>query len=160
MLKTLCITVAGTLVLAGCATGTTNIASSKTTPNADTAGRAVAITMNEKSDSKHLLDGTTIDWIYNSSGSGMILSFENGLAQYEWVTGARKGRSAKGIPYQSRKIGDDMYLINWVQPEKPDFITLIFDFKNNAAFSSGLIGYGTDRQKNLFLDGTINSAVR
>lgn len=113
----------------------------------------------DKSD-EHLLDGTTIVWTYNSSGSGMRLSFENGVAQYEWITGSRKGRSAKDIPYKSRKIGDEMYLINWVQPEKPDFITLIFDFKNNVAFSSGLIGYGTERQRNLFLDGTVNSVDR
>lgn len=109
---------------------------------------------------KHLLDGISIDWTYTSSGSGMLLSFENGLAEYEWISGSRKGRSAKDIPYQSRKIGDDMYLLNWVQPEKPDFITLIFDFKNNTAYSSGLIGYGTERQRNLFLDGIINSVER
>lgn len=106
----------------------------------------------------HFLDGSTIVWNYTKSGSGMNLSFENGLAQYEWITGPRKGRSAKDIPYQSREILKGMYLVNWVQPEKPDFITLIFDFNNNTVFSSGLIGYGLDRQINLFQDGTIQSA--
>lgn len=107
----------------------------------------------------HLLDGTSIEWAY-TSGAGMILSFDNGLAQYEWITGARKGRSAEDIPYKSREIGDNVYLINWVQPEKPDFITLIFDFNENLVFSSGLIGYGTERQKNLFLDGTVQRLKR
>ena len=108
----------------------------------------------------HLLDGTTINWTYRISGSGMTLSFENGLAQYEWIKGSRKGRTAKDIPYQSREISDNVFLLNWVQPEKPDFITLIFDFNKNVAFSSGLIGYGTDRQRNLFLDGTVESVVQ
>lgn len=108
----------------------------------------------------HLLDGMTIDWTYRVSGSGMNLSFKGGLARYEWTSGARKGRKAQDIPYKSRMIGDDMYLINWVQPEKPDFITLIFDFKNKSAFSSGLIGYGMERQVNLFLDGTIERVDR
>ena len=53
-----------------------------------------------------------------------------------------------------------MILMNWVQPEKPDFITLIFDFNKNLVFSSGLIGYGTERQKNLFMDGAIDSVMR
>ena len=111
-------------------------------------------------DNKHLLDGTNIIWTYTSSGSGMTLTFENGLASYEWIKGSRKGRSAKDIPYQAREISDNVFLLNWVQPEKPDFITLIFDFNQNIAFSSGLIGYGTDRQRNLFLDGFIESVNR
>ncbi len=113
----------------------------------------------QDADNPHLLDGTTIDWTY-TSGAGMLLVFEDGLARYEWVSGPRKGRSANDIPYQSREIGEDMVLINWVQPEKPDFITLIFDFGKKTAFSSGLIGYGTDRQRNLFLDGVINKVER
>lgn len=109
---------------------------------------------------QHLLDGTTINWTYNKSGSGMVLIFEDGLARYEWVIGARKGRSAKDIPYQAREISDGVFLLNWVQPKKQDFITLIFDFNQNVAFSSGLIGYGTEKQRNLFQDAVINSVER
>ena len=121
---------------------------------------AVSSVNAEEKNNEHVLDGTTINWTYNSSGSGMTLSFDNGMAQYEWITGSRKGRSAKDIPYKSREINDGVYLINWVQPEKPDFITLVFDFNKNAVFSSGLIGYGTERQRNLFLDGTVDSVKR
>lgn len=143
--------------LAGCGSSVEANSSEK----AQQVVQASTITADDiKAENKHILDGTTIDWTYRVSGSGMILSFENGLAEYEWVRGSRKGRRADNIAYQSRKIGDDMYLINWVQPEKPDFITLIFDFKNNVAFSSGLIGYGTERQKNLFMDGFVHSVER
>lgn len=114
----------------------------------------------QQSDSEHELDGSRILWSYTASGAGMALSFDDGLARYEWIKGARKGRHASDIPYRSREISNGVYLVNWVQPEKPDFITLIFDFNSNLVFSSGLIGYGTDRQKNLFLDGVIESAVR
>lgn len=106
---------------------------------------------------EQVLDGTTINWSYVFNGSGMTLSFEDGLAQYKWITGSRKGRSAKDIPYRSREINDGVYFINWVQPEKPDFITLLFNFNENTVYSSGLIGYGTDRQRNLFLEGVIES---
>lgn len=153
MWSKLSLTGATVILLVGC----NAVTSTKSTTPSEPAVSSAIVNYDNK---EHLLDGTTIDWSYTSSGSGMILSFESGLAQYEWVTGARKGRKAQDIPYKSRKIGDDVYLVNWVQPEKPDFITLIFDFKRNVAFSSGLIGYGTDRQKNLFLDGVVNSVKR
>ena len=106
---------------------------------------------------EQVLDGTTIIWSYSSSDATMEVSFENGLARYEWIAGMRKGRGDQDIPYNSRQISEGVYLINWVQADKPDFISMIFDFNNKLMFSSGLIGYGTDRQKNLFLSGTISS---
>ena len=108
----------------------------------------------------HILDGTTIDWTYDNSEARMLVSFENGLAKYEWIAGARKGNSDKEIPYNSRELTEGVFLMNWVQPQKPDFISMIFDFNTNKAYSSGLIGYGTERQKNLFLSGVVNSDER
>ncbi|MEP3889499.1 MAG: hypothetical protein ABJN69_03470 [Hellea sp.] len=161
MFERLCVSVVLGLSLGGCASSVSDKASGNIPTNVEKISTSVADpTNNNVKISDHLLDGMTINWSYNSSSSGMLVSFENGLAQYEWITGPRKGRSDQDIPYKSRKIGADIYLINWVQPEKPDFITLIFDFKNNTVFSSGLIGYGTDRQKNLFLDGTIKIVER
>ena len=39
----------------------------------------------------HSLDGTSIDWNYNDSEARMVVSFSNGLGEYEWVAGGRKG---------------------------------------------------------------------
>ncbi len=110
-----------------------------------------------QADNEQVLDGTTIVWSYDNSDATMDVSFANGLARYEWIAGMRKGRGDQDIPYNSRQISEGVYLINWVQADKPDFISMIFDFNNKLMFSSGLIGYGTDRQKNLFLSGTISS---
>ncbi|WP_026942207.1 hypothetical protein [Hellea balneolensis] len=150
MLRSLFITSAAALILAGCTE----------TPPITEQGEEMSKANVSVADVGLFLDGTTIDWMYPSSGARMILSFENGLAQYEWIAGARKGNVVTGIPYQSRQISDNVYLLNWVQPEKPDFITLIFDFNENVAFSSGLLGYGTERQRNLFLNGVIYSVER
>lgn len=48
-----------------------------------------------------------------------------------------------------------MFLVNWEQSQKPDYITMIFDFNNNLMHFSSLIGYGTDRQRRVFLSGIL-----
>ncbi|WP_299154970.1 hypothetical protein [uncultured Tateyamaria sp.] len=117
-----------------------------------------AIAQSEKNE--HVLDGTTIDWSYDANGARMVLSFEDGMAQYEWVAGRRAGNSAKDIPYRSREMSDGLFVLSWDQSARPDFITLIFDLNRNIMSSTGLIGYGTDNQRNLFQAGTVHSAKR
>ncbi len=109
---------------------------------------------------EHILDGTTINWSYTANGAAMILTFEDGLASYEWVRGRRAGNSASDIPYRSREMADGVFLVSWDQADRPDFITLVFDFDENIMASTGLIGYGTDDQRNLFQDGIVESVER
>ena len=108
---------------------------------------------------EHLLDSTSFNFHYQT-GSGLNVSFEGGLARYEWIAGPRKGNKAQDISYRSRKIGDEMYLVNWDQSDKPDFITMIFDFNKNLMHSSSLIGYGTERQRIVFLAGILEHVKR
>lgn len=105
---------------------------------------------------EHVLDGSTIDWSYDANGARMILSFEAGLARYEWIEGRRAGNKAQDIPYRSREMSDGLFVVSWDQADRPDFITLIFDFNENVMASTGLIGYGTDNQRNLFQNGTVH----
>lgn len=109
---------------------------------------------------EHVLDGTTIDWSYDANGARMLLTFEDGKAQYEWIAGQRAGNSAKDIPYRSREMRNGLFIVSWDQAARPDFITLIFDFEASIMSSTGLIGYGTDNQRNLFLGGTVHSVER
>ncbi len=108
----------------------------------------------------HSLDGTSIDWTYNNSEARMVVSFDNGLGSYEWIAGGRTGNSDSSIPYSAREISPDIFLMSWVQADRPDFITMIFDFNSMTIATTGLIGYGTDRQRSLFMDGVINSVDR
>jgi len=108
----------------------------------------------------HSLDGTSIDWTYNNSEARMIVSFEGGLGNYEWIAGGRTGNSDSSIPYSAREISPDIFLMSWIQADRPDFITMIFDFKSMTIATTGLIGYGTDNERQLFMDGVINSVDR
>lgn len=108
----------------------------------------------------HVLDGTQIDWTYTDSDARMVVSFEGGLGQYEWIAGGRTGNSDEDIPYSSREISPNVFLMSWIQADRPDFITMIFDFNNMTISTSGLMGYTKDDPRFLFLDGTINSFDR
>ncbi len=108
----------------------------------------------------HILNGTTVEWTYNNSDARMVVSFANGLGNYEWVAGARKGNSDSEIPYSSREISPDIFLMSWIQADRPDFITMIFDFNAMTIATTGLIGYESDNERMLFMDGVINDVKR
>ena len=94
---------------------------------------------------EHLLDGVDFEYFYQTGG-GLRISFAEGLLGYEWIVGPRKGNKASNIPYQSRKIGDDLFLVNWQEKDKPDFVTLVIDLEQNVMYSSAILRYGTDQE--------------
>lgn len=108
----------------------------------------------------HSLDGVSIDWSYNNSEARMVVSYAEGLGEYEWIAGPRKGNNDRKIPYSAREISPNIFLMSWIQEARPDFITMIFDLNAMTIATTGLIGYGTDNERLLFLDGVINSVKR
>ncbi len=108
----------------------------------------------------HILNGTTVEWTYNDSDARMVVSFADGLGQYEWVAGRRKGNTDSEIPYSSREISPNIFLMSWIQADRPDFITMIFDFNAMTISTTGLIGYKSDNERFLFMDGVINDVER
>ncbi|WP_420863223.1 hypothetical protein [Algirhabdus cladophorae] len=108
----------------------------------------------------HNLDGTEVNWTYNNNDAQMIVSFAGGLAEYEWIAGAPKGNSDSEIPYSSREIAPNVYLMSWVQDGRPDYITMIFNFNDMTIATTGVLRPGTDEERRLFLDGVINSVDR
>ncbi len=104
--------------------------------------------------SEHLLDGTSMEYHYQN-GSGISIKFYDGMLYYEWITGPRKGNMGKDIPYRSRKIGDKMYIVNFHEKQKPDFVTLIFNLNENVMYSSAILRYGTEKEKVSFSGGII-----
>jgi len=108
---------------------------------------------------EHLLDGTSMDYYYQN-GSGISVKFYDGKMQFKWITGPAKGNMGKDLPYRSRKIGDEMYIVNFQQTQKNNFITLVFNFKQNVMCASNLLGYGTDKEKIGFQGGIIEHVKR
>lgn len=107
----------------------------------------------------HVLDATSFEYYYED-GSGLTIAFYDGLLRYQWIVGPRKGNQAKDIPYQSRKIGGDIYLVNWHEPEKPDFVNLIINLKKNFLYSGAILRYGTSNEMIHFKEATIKNVKR
>jgi|TARA_B110000263_G_C15252227_1_gene484684 hypothetical protein len=107
---------------------------------------------------EHLLDGYSLNLQYQS-GDAIHLEFYEGMGKYQWITGRNKGKGDQDIPYRSRKIGDDLYLLNWHETDKKDYLTVVFDFKNMVVYNSIIIGYENNPerpQKTVFLGGIID----
>ena len=103
---------------------------------------------------EHLLNGTSMNYYYQNGG-GIHLELYNGMLKYEWIVGPRKGNGNKDLPYSSRKIGDKMYIVSWLEASHPDYTTLIFNFNNNVMYSSGIFRFGTKNQFTRFDGGII-----
>ena len=118
------------------------------------------VALAQKGTGSHILNGTTVEWTYNNSDARMVVSFADGLGQHEWVEGRRKGNSDSEIPYSSREISPNIFLMSWIQADRPDFITMIFDFNAMTIATTGLIGYKSENERFLFMDGVINDVKR
>ena len=103
---------------------------------------------------EHLLNGTSMNYYYQNGG-GIHIEFYEGMLKYKWIVGPRKGNGNKDLPYSSRKIGDKMYIVSWLEASHPDYTTLIFNFNNNVMYSSGIFRFGTKGQFTRFDGGII-----
>ncbi len=103
---------------------------------------------------EHLLDGTSMNYYYQNGG-GIHIGFYDGMLKYEWIVGPRKGNKNQDLKYLSRKIGDKMYMVSWLEESHPDYTTLIFNFNNNVMYSTGIFRFGTKDQFIRFDGGII-----
>lgn len=108
----------------------------------------------QEKQSEHLLDGTSMEYYYQT-GMAIHLELYGGMLKYKWIAGPRKGKGNQDLPYKSRKIGDKMYLVSWLEESHPDYMTLIFNFNNNVMYSSGILRFGTKDQFTVFDGGII-----
>jgi len=108
----------------------------------------------EEKQAEHLLDGTSMKYYYQNGG-GIHIEFYDGKLKYKWIVGPRKGNGNKGLKYSSRKIGERMYIVAWLEASHPDYTTLIFNFNNNVMYSSGIFRFGSENQFTRFDGGII-----
>ncbi|MCM4158251.1 hypothetical protein, partial [Gramella sp. AN32] len=107
---------------------------------------------------EHFLDGYSLNFQYQD-GTALHMEFYNGKAKYEWVAGPATGNGNTDIPYRSRKIGNELYLINWQETDKKDYLTLVFDFEKMLMHSSIIVGYENKPErplKTVFKSGIID----
>ncbi|WP_366185867.1 MoaF N-terminal domain-containing protein [Flavobacterium ovatum] len=111
---------------------------------------------------EHYLDGYSLNFQYQN-GTALHMEFYDGMAKYEWISGPSKGNGNKDIPYRSSKIGNDLYLINWHEVDKKDYLTIVFDFEKMTMHSSIIVGYENKPERTLktvFKRGVIDHLKR
>ncbi|WP_139955990.1 MoaF-related domain-containing protein [Flavicella sediminum] len=111
---------------------------------------------------EHFLDGYSFNFQYQN-GTAIHMEFYKGKAKYEWLLGPGKGNGNSDIPYRSRKIGNDLYLVNWHEVGLKDYLTIVFDFNNMTVHSSIIIGYENKPERTLktvFRSGVIDHLKR
>ncbi|MCG1036690.1 MoaF-related domain-containing protein [Polaribacter sargassicola] len=83
------------------------------------------------------------------NGTAIHMEFNEGKAEYEWIAGPAKGNGNSDISYRSRKIGENLYLINWHETGIKDYLTIVFDFDKMIVHSSIIIGYENKPERTL-----------
>ena len=97
---------------------------------------------------EHFIDGYSFNYQYQD-GKAIHMEFYNGKAKYEWINGPRKGKGNTDIPYRSRKIGDNLYIVNWHETGIKDYLTIVFDFEKMMIHSSIIVGYENKPERKL-----------
>ncbi|MDW5288725.1 MoaF-related domain-containing protein [Formosa sp. PL04] len=97
---------------------------------------------------EHLLDGYSMNFQYQN-GTAIHMAFSNGKAEYKWLVGPGKGNGNQDISYRSLKIGENLYLINWHEIDKNDYLTIVFDFDKMIVHSSIIVGYKNEAKRPL-----------
>jgi hypothetical protein len=88
------------------------------------------------------LAGTELTYHYDGGRKYHVRFAEDTIS---WLRLDVPGRSwESGTPYIARKIGDNLYYVNWHRPERTEFITILFDFNKRVMYTSALLE-GKDR---------------
>ena len=89
---------------------------------------------------EHLLDGIAFAFQYQNSGA-MDVVFEAGQITYKWIAGRNADEPTQSYPYKSRKLDTDIYLVNWHEADKKNFVTMVYNFKSNTCAVSVISKY-------------------
>jgi len=101
----------------------------------------------------HLLDGTSIDYVYETMG-GVHVDLSDGQFQWHWASG-----NTGSAPYQARKIGDKIYMVNFKVAGSSNFVTIVFDFDKKVFYTSALLDPKTEKEQVLFESGVIKQST-
>jgi hypothetical protein len=101
----------------------------------------------------HLLDGTKIDYVYQTVGA-VHVNLSNGQFQWHWATG-----DTGSAPYRARKIGGNIYMVNFKVAGSSNFVTIIFNFDKKVFYTSALLDPKTKKEQVLFESGVIKQST-
>jgi MoaF N-terminal domain len=96
-----------------------------------------------------LLDGTSVYYVYKTVG-GVHVELSNGQFRWHWDSG-----NTGSAPYQARKIGDKIYLVNFKVAGSSNFVTIVFNFGKKVFYTSAILDPKTQKEQVLFETGPI-----
>jgi hypothetical protein len=105
----------------------------------------------------NLLDGTSMDYFYQN-GSAVHAQFTDGNFQFEWFLGPNKGATGS-CTYQSRKIGDKLYMVGFSYEPTKAYVTIVFNFNQMMFSTSAWLMAGTEQEIAWFEAGIIEKLI-
>lgn len=105
--------------------------------------------------SEQLLEGLSFNYQYQNQ-TAIHIAFVDKKLKYKWILGPNKDKPERTFSYESRKLANGIYLVNWHEAELKNFITLVFNFNTNTVSSSVIVRYGTENQFTTFDAGFID----
>jgi hypothetical protein len=120
---------------------------------------AISAPVRAQEDGAASLPNLEIEYTYEELGT-VVLRLGDGVLGYVWKTGAGAGNQASNMPYQSRKIGEQLYLVNWHDVEKEDYVVLVIDLGALLVHGSALWAYETEHMGSFFGKATISRVER
>lgn len=102
------------------------------------------------------IDGNSVTYNYPDLGTVKI-DFNDGLLTYEWTEGQFAGIKRDGFPYQSKLIGDKIFMFSWLEKPHYTFVTVVLNLGQNTMQSSAISNPQTEQEMSLFHSGNILS---
>lgn len=120
---------------------------------------APAIASDNLEKEEHLLDGTSFTFQYQNAGA-MDVSFSNGQLTYKWIAGRNADEPEQSYSYKSRKLDSDLYLVNWHEHDKQNYVTMVYNFKSNTCAVSVISKYASEKPFMGFQAGVIEHVTK
>ncbi|MDM9632676.1 hypothetical protein [Robiginitalea aurantiaca] len=106
----------------------------------------------QEANSENLLEGTTLDYYQN--GSAVDAKFADSNFHFKWFLAPNLGENGS-CGYQSRRIGDKLYLVSFSYEPSKAYVTIVFNFNQMVFSTSAWIMPGTEEEMALFEAGII-----
>lgn len=104
-------------------------------------------------------DNIELDYTY-SGGGRITATLEKGLVRYRWLSGPFQGVEERDLKYQSKRIDEEAFVVNWHDKVNFNFVTLFIDLANKLVHSSALLYYGTGNEVTSFDTAAIGDIRR
>lgn len=110
------------------------------------------------------LNGITVHYKYTEKDWEFEVSFYDDKVLYYWLQEDKERPTKptnKDIPYHAKRIGENMYMVNWHEENLKDVVTLVINFDTSTLYGAGILRYNLPADERMpFYHGAIIQSVR